>query len=264
MASNSLGLPHRDRNDEPWVVLMSYLQLPRAQLVLLCFLTSSLLFAWFPEVDLRASSLFYRDNGFYLRNQWWTTLLHESIGYFICLSMASVVGIYAFNRLSRRNVCGVDGKMVSYLFVVLVLGAGLIVNVALKNNFGRARPRDVTQFGGSQQFTPAFVAADECATNCSFSSGDGAGAFFSLALVLALASSRRRAMLVAAIGFGGLVSISRIVSGAHFLSDTVVSFFVMWTIADVMYFYMFLARRGLIRPAAMTARSLGEAKHGTR
>ncbi len=233
---------------------MSYLQLPRAQLVLLCFLTSSLLFAWFPEVDLRASSLFYRDNGFHLGNQWWTTLLHESIGYFICLIMASVVAIYAFNRLSRRNVCGVDGKMVSYLFVVLILGAGLIVNVTLKNNFGRARPRNVTQFGGSQQFTPAFVVADECVTNCSFSSGDGAGAFFSLAL--ALTSSRRRAMLVAAIGFGGLVSISRIASGAHFLSDTVVSFFVMWIIADVMYFYMLLPKRGLIRLAAMTARSL--------
>lgn len=257
-----LGLPHRDRNDEPWVVLMSYLQLPRAQLVLLCFLTSSLLFAWFPEVDLRASSLFYGDNGFHLGNQWWPILLHESIGYFICLSMASVVGIYALNRLSRRNVCGVDGKMVGYLFVVLILGAGLIVNVVLKNNFGRARPRNVTQFGGSQQFTPAFVVAGECVTNCSFSSGDGAGAFFSLAL--ALASRRRRAMLVAAMGFGGLVSISRIVSGAHFLSDTVVSFFVMWIIADVMYFYMLLAKRGLIRPAAMTARSLGEAKHGTR
>lgn len=233
---------------------MSYLQLPRAQLVLLCFLTSSLLFAWFPEVDLRASSLFYRDNGFYLRNQWWTTFLHEIIGYFICLSMASVVGIYALNRLSRRNVCGVDGKMVSYLFVVLILGAGLIVNVVLKNNFGRARPRNVTQFGGSQQFTPAFVVADECVTNCSFSSGDGAGAFFSLAF--ALASSRRRAMLGAAMCFGVLVSISRVVSGAHFFSDVVVSFFVMWIIADVMYFYLFLARRGLVRGAAMTARSL--------
>lgn len=233
---------------------MSYLRLPRAQLVLLCFLTSSLLFAWFPEVDLRASSLFYRGNGFYLRNQWWTTFLHELTGYFICLSMASVVGIYALNRLSRRNVCGVDGKRVSYLFVVLILGAGLIVNVALKNNFGRARPRNVTQFGGSQQFTPAFVVADECVTNCSFSSGDGAGAFFSLAF--ALVSSRRRAMLVTALGFGGLVSLSRIASGAHFLSDTVVSFFVMWIIADALYFYILLPERGLIRPTAMTARGL--------
>jgi lipid A 4'-phosphatase len=233
---------------------MSYLQLSRARLVLLCFLASSLLFAWFPEVDLRVSGLFYRGNGFQLGNQWWATLLHECVGYVICLIMASVVGIYAFNRLSRRNVCGVDGKMVSYLFVVLILGAGLIVNVTLKNNFGRARPRNVTQFGGSQQFTPAFVASGECVTNCSFSSGAGAGAFFSLAL--ALASSRRRAMLVAAIGFGGLVSIARIASGAHFLSDTVVSFFVMWIVADVLYFYMLLPKRGFIRPAAMTARSL--------
>lgn len=219
---------------------MNYLKLPRVQRVLLLFLTASLLLAWFPSLDLRVSSLFHRGSGFYLAASWWTVLLHECVGYFIGISLAAVVGIYAFNRFSRRNVCRVDGKVVAYLFVVLILGAGLIVNLVFKNNFGRARPRNVTEFGGLQRFTPVFVVSDQCATNCSFSSGDTAGAFFSLALALAL--SRRRAVLVAAMGFGGLVSLSRIASGAHFFSDTVVSFFVMWIVADVMYFYMLQPR----------------------
>ena len=47
-------------------------------------------------------------------------------------------------------------------------------------------------------------------------------------------------MFVAAIGLGIVVSLSRIAVGAHFFSDTVVSFFVMLITADVLYHYMFL------------------------
>jgi lipid A 4'-phosphatase len=231
---------------------MNYVKLPRARRALALFLTSSLLLVWFPTLDLRLSSLFYGEGGFYLAHRWWATLLHECVGGFISVGLAAVLGIYAFNRFSQRNICGVDGKVVAYLFVVLILGAGLIVNVVFKNSFGRARPRNVTQFGGSQQFTPVFELTNECTTNCSFPSGDAAGAFFSLALALAL--SRRRAVLVAATVFGVLVSLSRIASGAHFLSDTVVSYFLMWILADVMHFYILLPRHGTVQALAQAVR----------
>ncbi|MBC8025886.1 MAG: phosphatase PAP2 family protein, partial [Steroidobacteraceae bacterium] len=91
-------------------------------------------------------------------------------------------------------------------------------------------------FGGSKQFTPAFVVSRECDKNCSFSSGEGAGGFFALALALAL--SRRRAALAAAFAVGCVVSYWRVASGAHFLSDTLVSFFVMLIVADVLYYYV--------------------------
>ena len=227
---------------------MSYLRLPRARRVLLLFLASSVSFAWFPGLDLRASSPFYRDGRFHLAEAPWTRAIHESVGWFICTALAAVVATYVFNKLSGRRVGGIDAKVVGYLLSVLILGAGLTVNVALKNGFGRARPRNVAQFGGRQQFSPAFAIGDECASNCSFSSGDGAGACFALALALAL--SRRRSVLVAAAAFGVLVSFSRIASGAHFLSDTVVSFFVMWIIADVLYFYMLVPGPGGVRAAA--------------
>jgi lipid A 4'-phosphatase len=225
---------------------MTYLKILRTRRVLLLFLTSSLLFVWFPDLDLRVSGLFHRGGRFFLAHSWWTETLHESVGYFICIALASVVGIYAFNRVSGRSVCRVDGKTVSYLLLVLVLGAGLIVNVILKNGFGRARPRNVAQFGGSQEFSPAFVVSAECASNCSFASGDSSGAFFSLALALAL--PRRRALLVASAVYGGLVSFSRIASGAHYFSDTVVSFFVMWITADALYHYMLLPRHAAAAP----------------
>lgn len=220
---------------------MSYLKLPRTQRILGLFAISSLSLVLFPDVDLRVSSFFFGSGGFRLAASWWATALHESVGFFVCAALATIVGIYWFNRIARRKVGGVDAKVVGYVFLVLALGAGLVVNAALKNGFGRARPRNIVQFGGEQQFTPAFVLSEECATNCSFSSGDSSGAFFSFALALAL--SRRRAPIVAAAVYGGLVSFSRIASGAHFLSDTVVSFFVMWITADALYHFMLRPRR---------------------
>jgi lipid A 4'-phosphatase len=123
--------------------------------------------------------------------------------------------------------------------LVLVIGPGLIVNSTLKENFGRARPRDVMEFGGSKQFTPAFVICHECNKNCSFSSGDAAGGFF--AITLAFALSRRRVVFVAALLFGAAISLARIAAGAHFFSDTVVSFFVVLILSDLLHHYIVLS-----------------------
>ena len=227
--------PSRTRT---WLVV-SYLKLKRARIILACFLISSLLLSGFPSIDINISRLFFHE-GFHSNEQVWHRCIREGLVYFLFLSMASVVGIYVFNRLSKRNLCSIDGKKVCYLFLVLILGAGLIVNVIFKDNFGRARPRDIQEFGGLKRFTPAFVVSYECERNCSFSSGEGAGGFFSLALASAL--SRRRAVLLAGIGLGIIVSLSRIASGAHFFSDTVVSFFVMLIFTDVLYYYVVFSK----------------------
>ena len=168
---------------------MSYLKLRHAQLILACFLISSILFLQFPGIDLSVSRAFF-DNGFYLAGHW-KSWPQDSVRIFLCLSVLSVAGLYIYNKYSKRNLCGIDGKKVIYLLLVLVVGAGLIVNEIFKEDFGRARPRDIVEFGGSKIFTPAFVVSHECDTNCSFSSGDGAGAFFGLALALALSESAR-------------------------------------------------------------------------
>lgn len=230
---------------------MSYLKLPRARRIVALFVISSLALVLVPDVDLRVSRLFFDGHGFRLAGSWWVVALHESVGYVIGAALAAVVAIYGLNRATHRNVGEIDAKVVGYVFLVLILGAGLVVNATLKNGFGRARPRNVVPFGGEQQFTPAFVLSEECATNCSFSSGDSGGAFFLFAL--AFASRRRRAFTVAAAVYGGLVSFSRIAAGAHFLSDTVVSFFVMWITADALH-HSTLARRrvtgGVATPVA--------------
>jgi lipid A 4'-phosphatase len=232
--------------------LLSYFKLRHTQAIFACFLAASLLLVAFPGIDLAVSRLFF-DDGFYMANQKWTRLLHGSVPWFVVASIGAVTAIYVFNRLAARNICGIDGRKVVYLLLVLALGAGLIVNGILKAEFGRARPRDITEFGGATHFTPAYVVSSNCSRNCSFSSGDTAGAFFSLACVAAL--SRRRSIVTAAVGFGVFVSAARIASGSHFLSDAIVSFFVMLIVSDALYYRIFLFSPQLAEPAVSPALS---------
>jgi lipid A 4'-phosphatase len=218
---------------------MDYLKLRRCQIILAAFAIFALFVTSFPGIDLAVSSLFF-DGKTFLRDQWWQQLLQQSLGYFIPLSVLAVALLYAINRLFRRNFCGVDLRRVLYVILVLAIGCGFIVNFSLKDHFHRARPRDIVEFGGTKAFTPAFQVSNQCKTNCSFSSGDAAGGFFSLALAMAL--TRRRVAFVAGLAVGVVMSVSRISSGAHFFSDTVTSFFVMLLVADVLFFYLLAPR----------------------
>ena len=67
-----------------------------------------------------------------------------------------------------------------------------------------------------------------------------------------LALRRRRAWLFASLALGALISFSRVSAGAHFFSDTVVSFFVMLLTADALYYYVVLNHVG--RQGAQTRR----------
>ena len=225
---------------------MDYLRLRRTRVILGSFLLFALLISAFPRIDIQISSIFFDGSSFW--NEWWQKLLKEALGYLVGMSLAAVVIIYVCNRLLKRNICGVDGRRAVYVLLVASVGAGLIVNVAFKDHLGRARPRHIEEFGGTKQFTPLFVPSQECRVNCSFSSGDAAGAFLSLALAKAL--TRRRRYYVAAIAFGALVSLSRVAAGAHFFSDTVVSFFVMLIVTDAFWYYVVATQREQAEPPA--------------
>jgi lipid A 4'-phosphatase len=216
--------------------LLSYLRLRRTRAILGCFAAVSLMVVAFPAVDLQVSRLFF-DGRFYMADQGWSRLLHASVTWFVAGSVGLAAAVYGFNRLSGRKLWGIDGKRLVYLLLVLAFGAGFVVNGMFKSEFGRARPRDIAEFGGTAHFTPAYVPSSNCNRNCSFSSGDGAGAFFALAF--AATANRRRAVRTAAVSFGVLVSAARIASGAHFLSDTAVSFFVMLIVSDALHYRMY-------------------------
>jgi len=119
------------------------------------------------------SSLFY-DHGFYLKDLWAAKIVYKAAQIVIALTALLLVALLVAALLGKEVV---KKRILIYLLAVLIVGPGLIVNVVFKDHFGRARPAQIVEFGGTKQFTPALVPTDQCHKNCSFSSGHAAAAF---------------------------------------------------------------------------------------
>ena len=213
-------------------------------------------FVGLASVDLWFSGLFWNGtDGFFLRDAWWAR-----VAYWVIPILAySVVGValvgLLVNAVRRRPLGQWHSRMFLYLIAVVAIGPGLVANVVFKDHWGRARPRDVVEFGGAKIFTPAFVISDQCSKNCSFVAGHPSMAFAMVALVL-VAARRRRAWLIAlAVALGVVVGLGRIVQGGHFLSDVVFSAIFTVAIAVGLYRLFGLDPSDLDRPNARSAGS---------
>ena len=184
----------------------------------------SFIFVGFPQIDITVSALFYKpEQNFLLRN----TPLHlfvdswirPSIKYLtVTLVVACVYKLFLGKSPIKRRF-----NIVAFLFSSFLLGPVLLVNGLLKEFIGRARPKNIIDYGGTKIFSPAYFPADQCETNCSFVSGDAAVAFSTIAFALIFKGKLRFQLVAIALSFGVLVSIYRLGTGAHFLSDTVLS-----------------------------------------
>jgi len=174
------------------------------------------------------SRLFYAPGaGFTQIGAPWERVLYKSVDWIVGAAVFASVGTLLVG-VFRNGPVGRRGKVAALLLVVLAIGPGLIVNGILKEHWGRARPRDVVEFGGDHRFTPAIVISDQCERNCSFTAGHPSAGFALAALGYAYMSRRRRwAVFAAATGFGLLVGLARVAAGGHFLSDVLFSGFIV-------------------------------------
>ncbi len=177
-------------------------------------------FIVWPQIDLTVSSLFTdHQNRFFWAHV--TPLIIVSRTAFWgarALGVVLMIGtLVAY--VGRRSLLGLTRKSWLFLFVALLLGPGLVANVIFKDNFGRARPRSVIEFGGNAQFTSPFSISDACEKNCSFVSGDAAFGFYLPSFAYAVSLRRSRRAFWGLTAFGSIFGLGRIASGAHFLSD---------------------------------------------
>jgi lipid A 4'-phosphatase len=182
------------------------------------------LFLFFPGIDLWAAGLFYRPgDGFFLSSWGPVRAVYAAVPYLTDAVVIGVVALYLLGLRRGRPVWRFDGRGAAFLLLALALGPGLLVNTVLKDHWGRARPTQVTEFGGTQIFSPAPLPADQCARNCSFPAGHPAMGFYLVSFALLLQDRRRSAAAGAAVAVGALVGVARMAQGGHFLSDVVFS-----------------------------------------
>lgn len=207
--------------------------------LLLGAILAQAVFALFPGLDLRVSGLFFDATGAFPANSGPWRMLNDLIRTSgEAIAFAIVLGVIAGTAAGALRQA--EMRCAAYLAANLVLAPGLLVNGLLKSHVGRARPDQVTEFGGMASFTPAWQVTDQCARNCSFSSGDVAliATLVLGGLVLAWPHLSR---LQKSLGtLGGIVfvlgtGLLRIALGRHFLSDVVFSMLFSAAVALALY-----------------------------
>lgn len=131
-------------------------------------------------------------------------------------------------------------KKAVFILLLLVLGPGLVVNVLLKGNLGRPRPRQIVEFGGPYEFTQCWQPGTG-GSNSSFPSGHAAIAFFLMAPWFILRDKKRpyaEAFLISGLLFGTLVGIARILQGGHFLSDILWSGGLLYLLGNILGLFL--------------------------
>ncbi len=173
-----------------------------------------------PGIDIAVSRVFFDSE---MKFRWARAGLPElirTIGPEVIIGTLVVcVLLYVASIVSERWMWRVAPMQVFYLGLTLLVGPGLIVETFLKPHWGRARPRDIAEFGGSATFSPAWQISDQCAGNCSFVSGHAAVAFWLTAYAFILPAKWRVPLLAVSVILGFGMGIARMAQGAHFVSD---------------------------------------------
>lgn len=145
---------------------------------------------------------------------------------FVLAGTALVVGIGSYRRPAwqkYRKECWV-------IVLTLAIGSGLIVNAGLKEFWGRPRPRQISEFGGTYSFLPVLVPGIPGQGN-SFPSGHASMAFYWMSPFFILRYRWpwiARFFLGLGLGYGILMGTARMVQGGHFASDVLWAWVIMY------------------------------------
>jgi lipid A 4'-phosphatase len=208
---------------------------------------SALFLDYVPGIDLWAAAFFYREEqGFFLGQHPVVLFVYEAVPVMTWICVLGFPLLILINALSARLTKGsgpffCSNRVLLYLSLTLALGPGLF-SWTLQDQWGRARPREVTEFGGDKQFTSALTLSKQCESNCSFVSSHAAVGFYFVALSFVV-RRYRRAIVAGSLFLGAGVGLARMAQGSHFLSDVIFSAVLTYMVAYLLSL-LFMTDRG--------------------
>ena len=199
----------------------------------LAFTFFLIIFLFFPKLDILISNFFYLE-GKFLSDKY---IFIKSLRAFLKNLMIIIPILALFfllkNVISKKREVTKRIKFRTKFFCIglilgPIIGSGLIANLYFKENWGRARPVHIEEFGGTKTFSPVFIKSDQCETNCSWISGETSAAFSFTVGTIILKNSL---FLVFNVILGILVFFCRLTMGGHFFTDNLFSIFFMFYLA---------------------------------
>ncbi len=221
---------------------MAHLKIKRARLELSILLVLALVTTvvfWLTDLDHRLMNGFYQpsnpDNPWPIQRWWLVKPLYD-----YAFPFTVVAGVIAFlvymlshfhaytSRFRRRAL---------YVLLVIAIGPGVVVNLVVKDHWGRPRPVHVKEYGGEYDYVApgrighspdkSFVCG-HCSVGYAFFvlyflSQNHKAVYFALTLVLAWT-----------MGF------TRMTAGGHFVSDVLWSGYLVFLVAWALYYGWYL------------------------
>jgi lipid A 4'-phosphatase len=221
----------------------------------LAIAATSAIFLAFPQIDLWASGAFYAPgHGFVLAADRMLVAFRNSADVLVVLAVIVLLTSVAIKLARPERPSPIAPNAVLFLLWSLVLGPGLLVNLILKDHWGRPRPSMVAAFGGGSPYVPVWEVSDFCSRNCSFVGGEPSSAAWLVGVALILPGRWRLPAVIVAAVYALLVGLNRIAFGGHFLSDVLLAYGLTFLVMALLH-RLFVGRP----PAALAGPAL-EAK----
>ncbi len=206
---------------------------------LFSFVVCAAIFILFPQIDIWIAGIFCDPiTEFHQNHPPLVLFIYRSVEVLAVILVFSLITSLIITLIKKKDIFSISSKKIIYLLLLLALGPGLVVNIIFKDHWGRARPAQIREYGGQKEFTPAFVLSDQCPNNCSFVSGHASFGFYLVSIAF-LMTRHRKKMFAFALCYGSIIGLVRMYQGRHFLSDVVFSFFFVYIVARILYYWMF-------------------------
>ena len=208
-----------------------------AQTIFMLFVIAvvMLVFRTFPGIDVVFNDLFFTERDcneviegvrcgqfLLLHDPVWSTLReigHETPLVLMALVCLNMTWLMMFN----------PNKTMAQLYPPIVaiisglLGPLLLVNLVLKEHWGRPRPMQTLFFGGKDPYVLPGDISTYCESNCSFVSGEAAAAFWLVGLMFYFSGRNRLRYFIVAFIIASGIALLRVTFGRHYISDVVVA-----------------------------------------
>jgi lipid A 4'-phosphatase len=204
-------------------------------------LTIGIVFGIYPELDLKLAALFYDPStkSFPLKLDGWASLARDAAMWVVwAIALPAIVAI-VIKLLRPDRPLLISGRAIVFLLLTLTMSAGVLTNLTFKSYWGRPRPVRVIEFNGDLRAVAWWDPRGGCGHNCSFFSGEGATAFWTIAPAALAPAAVRPLAYAAATLFGLATSVLRMAFGGHFFTDIaaagLVTFGVIWLAHGLIY-----------------------------
>jgi membrane-associated PAP2 superfamily phosphatase len=201
----------------------------------LCLAVVTSVIFWLSDLDIQLARLFYDPDN--ILEHWpLKQMPFVKIMFDYAFEFVLSLGILAFSVFFASFLfpkCRAWRFQSLYIVLVIALGPGLVVNLIVKDHWGRPRPVHIHEFGGQYDYIPPAKIGNT--PDKSFVCGHCSVGYAFFAVYF-LAQNHKLIYFLLTLSFAWSMGFTRMAAGGHFLSDILWSGYLVFMVAYGLYY----------------------------